>query len=117
MNELERSVTAACEPADPPRQEADLQRYLADRLAAAGASIDLWEPETGSLGSPRQVPPGLAFAAARSSSTLRLIVSRVTGLNPRFAGNLVEVGGTRQDWRVAVGGRVMSRRNAATANR
>ena len=84
MNELERSVTAgvaavrdelvgvvadlvgfhttAREPADPPRQEADLQRYLADRLAAAGASIDLWEPETGSLGSPRQVPPGLALA-------------------------------------------------------
>jgi acetylornithine deacetylase len=54
--------TTAREPTDPPRQEANLQRYLADRLAAAGASIDLWEPETGSLGSPRQVPPGLAFA-------------------------------------------------------
>ena len=60
--------TTARQPADPPRQEADLQRYLADRLAGAGASIDLWEPETGSLGSPRQVPPGLDVrgpAAAR----------------------------------------------------
>ena len=54
--------TTAREPADPPRQEVELQQYLADRLAAAGASIDLWEPATGSLGSPRQVPNGLAFA-------------------------------------------------------
>jgi acetylornithine deacetylase len=83
VNELERIVTAAIaagrdelvtlvaglvgfdttarEPADPPRQEADMQRYLARRLAAAGASIDLWEPEEGSLGSPRQVPSGLSF--------------------------------------------------------
>ena len=84
MNALERSVTDAIaagrdelvglvvdlvgfdttarEPTDPPRQEADLQSYLADRLSAAGASIDLWEPEAGSLRSPRQVPPGLSFA-------------------------------------------------------
>ena len=117
MNELERSVTAACEPADPPRQEADLQRYLADRLAAAGASIDLWEPETGSLGSPRQVPPGLAFAGRPQLEHPPPDSFPVYGIESPFAGNLVEVGGTRQDWRVAVGGRVMSRRNAATANR
>jgi hypothetical protein len=29
---------------DPPREEAALQQALADRLAAAGAEIDLWEP-------------------------------------------------------------------------
>lgn len=54
--------TTAREPGDPPRQEAALQQYLANRLAAVGASVDLWEPQAGTLGSPRQVPPGLEFA-------------------------------------------------------
>jgi acetylornithine deacetylase/succinyl-diaminopimelate desuccinylase-like protein len=44
--------TTAREPGDPPRQEAALQQYLANRLAAVGASVDLWEPQAGTLGSP-----------------------------------------------------------------
>jgi len=30
---------------DPPREEAALQQSLADRLAAVGAEVDLWEPD------------------------------------------------------------------------
>jgi acetylornithine deacetylase len=37
-------TTSRSGPDDPPREEAALQRSLADRLRAAGAEIDLWEP-------------------------------------------------------------------------
>lgn len=47
---------------DPPRQEAALQAYLADRLARAGASPDLWEPDADALAGRPLVPPGLDFA-------------------------------------------------------
>jgi acetylornithine deacetylase len=47
---------------DPPRQEAALQRYLADRLAGHGATIDLWEPDAADVAGTRQVEPGLEFA-------------------------------------------------------
>jgi acetylornithine deacetylase len=53
--------TTAREPGDPPRQEAELQRYLADRLARGGAEIDLWEPDAESLAGKPLVPPGLDF--------------------------------------------------------
>jgi acetylornithine deacetylase len=45
--------TTARAPADPPRQEPHLQEYLAGRLRAAGARVDLWEPEPD--------PSGLSF--------------------------------------------------------
>src|SRR4051794_987324 len=54
--------TTAREPGDPPRQEAALQRHLADRLAAAGAEIDLFEPDAQALQGKPLVPPGLDFA-------------------------------------------------------
>jgi len=47
---------------DPPREEAALQRHLADRLAAAGFEIDLFEPDAASLQGKPLVPPGLDFA-------------------------------------------------------
>jgi acetylornithine deacetylase len=37
-------TTSREDPADPARQEADLQGALAERLGAAGAEVDLWEP-------------------------------------------------------------------------
>jgi acetylornithine deacetylase len=46
---------------DPPRQEAPLQEYLAARLRAAGAEVELFEPGIGVQGSERQVPPTLSF--------------------------------------------------------
>jgi len=46
---------------DPPRQEAALQGYLAARLRAAGAEIDLWEPDAEQLRGKPLVPPGLDF--------------------------------------------------------
>jgi len=46
---------------EPPRQEAQLQRLLAERLDTAGASIDLWEPDAAALAGMPMVPPGLSF--------------------------------------------------------
>ena len=53
--------TTARAPEDPPRQEAALQNYLADRLRGVGATVDLWEPEPDVLAGIRHIPPGLTF--------------------------------------------------------
>jgi acetylornithine deacetylase len=53
--------TTAREPDDPARDEAALQRYLGDRLGAAGAEIDIWEPAPEDVAGSRLVPPGLGF--------------------------------------------------------
>ncbi len=55
---LIRFDTEAREQNDPPRQEAALQEYLAGRLAARGAEIDLWEPAPEDIAGSRFVPPG-----------------------------------------------------------
>lgn len=54
--------TTAREPGDPPRDEAELQELLARRLEAAGAAIDLFEPDADALEGRPLVPPGLDFA-------------------------------------------------------
>jgi acetylornithine deacetylase len=55
--------TTARNPGDPPREEAALQRYLADRLGnGAGAEIDLFEPDVDAMAGRPLVPPGLDFA-------------------------------------------------------
>ena len=54
--------TTARHVGDPARDEAALQRYLADRLLTAGAEIDLWEPAPEDVAGTRQAPPGLDFA-------------------------------------------------------
>ncbi len=46
---------------DPPRQEEDLQSSLGDRLRAAGASVELWEPDPADVAGTRQIPEGLRF--------------------------------------------------------
>jgi acetylornithine deacetylase len=53
--------TTAREVGDPPREEAALQGYLADRLTAAGAAADLWEPSGPALAGLPLVPDGLDF--------------------------------------------------------
>jgi acetylornithine deacetylase len=56
-------TTTRGEPDDPAREEAALQEHLAERLEAAGAEVELWEPEPGELDRwHRQVPAGLGFA-------------------------------------------------------
>jgi acetylornithine deacetylase len=45
-----------------PRQERELQEYLAGQLREAGAEIDLWEPAPGSVAGSRQVPADLDWA-------------------------------------------------------
>ena len=54
--------TTARSVGDPPRQEAALQEFLAERLRATGAEIDLWEPDAEQLRGKPLVPPGLDFA-------------------------------------------------------
>jgi acetylornithine deacetylase len=54
--------TTARNVGDPPRQEAALQRLLADRQADAGAEIDLFEPTEAELAGRPLVPDGLGFA-------------------------------------------------------
>ena len=46
---------------DPPREEAALQEYLAERLHAAGAETEVWEPDPNELGGKPLVPEGLSF--------------------------------------------------------
>ena len=46
---------------DPPRDEAKLQAYLADRLRAAGAEVEVWEPDAEAMAGKPLVPPGLGF--------------------------------------------------------
>ena len=58
---LVRLDTTAREPDDPPRQERALQDHLAERLAAAGADVDLWEPSVEETAGRPLVPPGLGF--------------------------------------------------------
>jgi acetylornithine deacetylase len=55
--------TTARNSGDPPRQEAELQGYLAQRLGnRAGAEIDLFEPDAAAMAGRPLVPPGLDFA-------------------------------------------------------
>jgi acetylornithine deacetylase len=44
-----------------PRQEAALQAYLADRLQAAGASVDVWEPDAALVAGHPMIPDGFTF--------------------------------------------------------
>jgi acetylornithine deacetylase len=53
--------TTARNPGDPPRQEAELQEHLANRMRAFGAEIDLFEPDGAALEGKPLVPPGLEF--------------------------------------------------------
>ncbi|MBB2995756.1 M20 family metallopeptidase [Paeniglutamicibacter cryotolerans] len=55
-------TTTRSEDHEPAREEAALQRFLADRLASMGAEIDLWEPEPASLPEAPQIPQGATFA-------------------------------------------------------
>jgi acetylornithine deacetylase len=54
--------TTAREVGEPARQEAALQELLAERMAAAGAAIDLFEPDAETLAGAPLVTPGLEFA-------------------------------------------------------
>jgi len=53
--------TTARRVGEPCRDEVALQAYLADRLGAAGASVDVWEPDASALAGRPLVPPGLSF--------------------------------------------------------
>ena len=46
---------------DEPREEAALQQHMRKRLAAAGAEVDLWEPDDSVVAGNRQVPSGFSY--------------------------------------------------------
>jgi acetylornithine deacetylase len=54
--------TTARSPGQPARDEAALQRYLADRLSAVGAAVDVWEPDASDVSGTRQIPNPIEFA-------------------------------------------------------
>jgi acetylornithine deacetylase len=54
--------TTAREVGEPARDEAGLQEYLAARLRAVGAAVDVWEPDAEAMQGRPLVPPGLDFA-------------------------------------------------------
>ena len=57
---LIRFDTTARDPGDPARDEAALQAHLGERLTAAGATVDIWEPRPDDVRG-RQVPFELDF--------------------------------------------------------
>jgi acetylornithine deacetylase len=54
--------TTARDVGDPPREEAPLQDYLAGRLGAFGAEVDVWEADASAMAGRPLVPPGLDFS-------------------------------------------------------
>jgi acetylornithine deacetylase len=60
VSDLVTFDTTARNPGDPPRQEAELQAYLRERIETIGAETDVWEPEPTGVGS-RFVPDDLDF--------------------------------------------------------
>lgn len=58
---LIRFDTTARRPGDQPRDEASLQKLLADRFRAAGAAVEVWEPELPELAGLPLVPEHLDF--------------------------------------------------------
>lgn len=54
-------TTARSEVNSPARDEAALQAYLAERLRAAGAETDVWEPAPEDVAGSKLAPPGVRF--------------------------------------------------------
>ena len=67
----------------PAREEAALQGALAERLRAAGAEVDLWEPGPDAVAGSRQVPPGLRFDGRPQ------LAARFPGADPARARSLL----------------------------
>ncbi len=62
LRDLVRLDTTTHMPGDGPRQEVALQGLLAERLRAAGAAVDVWEPDVSALAGHPMVPDGFSFA-------------------------------------------------------
>lgn len=62
LQALIRFDTTTHVPGAPARQEAALQAYLAARLRAAGASVDVYEPDPALIAGHQMVPKGFTFA-------------------------------------------------------
>jgi acetylornithine deacetylase len=90
--------TTAREVGDPPRQEAALQRYLAQRLAAAGMGTDLFEPDSDAIAGAALVPPGLDFAGR--PQLIATLPGRAAGRTLLMNGHIDVVSAEpRSEWR------------------
>ena len=68
-------TTARGDPDEPAREEALLQEYLRARLEAAGAAVDLWEPDPADVAGSKLAPrEGIGFAG-RPQLAARLVGS------------------------------------------
>ncbi|MEA2147954.1 MAG: acetylornithine deacetylase, partial [Solirubrobacteraceae bacterium] len=89
--------TTAREVGDPPRDEVALQTYLGERLANAGASVDLWEPDAAAMQRRPLVPPGLDFAGR--PQLIARFPGAGTGRSLVFNGHIDVVSGEpRAEW-------------------
>jgi acetylornithine deacetylase/succinyl-diaminopimelate desuccinylase-like protein len=67
---------------EPPREEADRQASLRDRLRSVVAAVEIWGPQPGDVADHPQVSPGLSFAGRRPQLIARVPVeNNVTLLN------------------------------------
>ncbi len=87
--------TTARDPGDTARDEAALQRYVAERLEAVGAKADVWEPEPQDVAGSRLVPAGLDFVG-RPQLAARLPGSG-NGRSLLFNGHVDVVSGDPRD--------------------
>ncbi len=62
LRDLVRFDTTSHSAGDDPRDEAALQDLLAARLRAAGATVDVWEPNVSAIAGHPMVPDGFSFA-------------------------------------------------------
>lgn len=62
LQRLIRFDTTTHEVGDPARDETALQTLLAERLRAAGAEVDVWEPDVGLLAGHPMIPAGFSFS-------------------------------------------------------
>ncbi len=62
LRDLVRFDTTSHSAGDDPRDEVALQGMLAARLRAAGATVDVWEPDVSALAGHPMVPDGFSFA-------------------------------------------------------
>jgi acetylornithine deacetylase len=89
-------TTSRAEPGDPARDEAALQRFLAGRLEAAGASTDVWEPSRGEVEGHPLCPAGGIGFEGRPQMAARFAGSG-SGTSLLFNGHIDVVPARRED--------------------
>lgn len=90
-------TTTRAEPDEPARQEAALQTFLAKRLYAAGAEIDLWEPEPGDIAD-HPLTAGRTFRFDGRPQLAARLRGRGGGRSLLFDGHIDVVPASMEEW-------------------